>query len=66
MEFKFKKPKSVEIGGSYSIRCVAKPDVNVDVFVRMPKVYFSKQTVYLIFCESYWEVSIKGLEFITC
>lgn len=38
VEFKFKRPKSVQVGGSYSIQCVVKPDVNVDVFVRLPKV----------------------------
>ena len=38
VEFNFKKPKLFEIGGSYSIRCVAKPDVDIDLFVRLPKV----------------------------
>lgn len=37
-EFKFKKPKSIEIGGSYSIGCIAKPEVNVDLLLRLPKV----------------------------
>ncbi|GKF00310.1 nucleolar protein 6, partial [Tanacetum coccineum] len=37
VKFKFKKPKAVEIGGSYAIQCVVKPDVNVDVYVRLPK-----------------------------
>ena len=39
VEFKFKKPKSIEIGGSYPIGCVAKPDVNVDLLLRLPKVH---------------------------
>lgn len=38
VDFKFRKPKSVKIGGSYSINCVFKPDVNVDLFVQLPKV----------------------------
>ena len=39
VDFKFRKPKSVEIGGSYAIQCIAKPDVNVDLFIRLPKVF---------------------------
>ncbi|KAH1082116.1 hypothetical protein J1N35_021877 [Gossypium stocksii] len=42
-EFKFKKPKSIEIGGSYSIGCVAKPDVNVDLLLRLPKECFHEK-----------------------
>lgn len=38
VEFTFKKPKLIDIGGSYSIGCIAKPDANVDLFVRLPKV----------------------------
>jgi U3 small nucleolar RNA-associated protein 22 len=38
VEFKFKKPKSIAIGGSYSIKCVVKPDVSVDLFIQLPKV----------------------------
>lgn len=38
VEFKFKKPKSVQIGGSYAIKCIVKPDITVDLFVRLPKV----------------------------
>lgn len=41
VEFKFKKPELIELGGSYAMHCVAKPDVNIDLFVRMPKVWFS-------------------------
>ncbi|KAG8383986.1 hypothetical protein BUALT_Bualt04G0070800 [Buddleja alternifolia] len=43
VEFKFRKPKSVEIGGSYSFQCVARPDVNVDIFLRMPKECFHEK-----------------------
>ncbi|GAV60039.1 Nrap domain-containing protein, partial [Cephalotus follicularis] len=43
VEFGFKKPKSIEIGGSYSIQCVVKPDVNVDLFVRLPKECFHEK-----------------------
>lgn len=40
VDFKFRKPKSIEIGGSYSFQSVARPDVNVDLFLRLPKVLF--------------------------
>lgn len=40
VEFTFKSPESVQIGGSYPIGAIAKPDVNVDVLVRMPKECF--------------------------
>ena len=40
VEFKFRKPKSIEIGGSYSIGCIVKPDVNVDILMRLPKVSY--------------------------
>lgn len=38
VDFKFKSPKSIEIGGSYSIKCIVKPDINVDLFIQLPKV----------------------------
>ncbi|KAL2906568.1 Nucleolar protein 6 [Bienertia sinuspersici] len=37
VDFKFKKPKLFEVGGSYSIGGVVKPDVNVDLLMRLPK-----------------------------
>ncbi|CAI9114714.1 OLC1v1015496C1 [Oldenlandia corymbosa var. corymbosa] len=40
VEFKFKRPKFYEIAGSYSMQCVTKPDVNVDLFIRIPKECF--------------------------
>ncbi|KAF2290735.1 hypothetical protein GH714_015240 [Hevea brasiliensis] len=43
VEFKFKKPKSVEIGGSYSMKCIAKPDINVDLFIQLPKECFHEK-----------------------
>ncbi|XP_021908004.1 LOW QUALITY PROTEIN: nucleolar protein 6 [Carica papaya] len=43
VEFNFKKPKSVEIGGSYAIRCIAKPHATVDLLVRMPKECFNEK-----------------------
>lgn len=36
--FTFKAPGSIVVAGSHSIRSIAKPDVNVDLLVRMPKV----------------------------
>jgi len=53
VEFKFKKPKSIEIGGSYAIQCIAKPDVNVDLFIRLPKVLtwlISSMYTYMCAC----------------
>ncbi|RZS12781.1 hypothetical protein BHM03_00044284 [Ensete ventricosum] len=38
VSFTFKSPESIQVGGSYSIRSVAKPDINVDLLVRMPKL----------------------------
>lgn len=38
VEFKFKKPLSIRIGGSYAIQGIARPDINVDLLIRMPKV----------------------------
>ncbi|KAL6952076.1 hypothetical protein U1Q18_040932 [Sarracenia purpurea var. burkii] len=72
-KFKFKRPKSIEIGGSYSIRSIAKPDVNVDLFVRMPKEcfhekdylnyrYHAKRCLYLCIVKKYlnlYSVSLK-------
>ncbi|XP_021273608.1 nucleolar protein 6 [Herrania umbratica] len=68
VEFKFKKPKSVEIGGSYSIGCVAKPDVNVDLLLRLPKEcyhekdylnhrYHAKRCLYLCVIKKYLKSS---------
>ncbi|KAL4354660.1 hypothetical protein GQ457_06G039830 [Hibiscus cannabinus] len=42
-EFKFRKPRSIEIGGSYSLGCVAKPDANVDLLLRLPKECFNEK-----------------------
>lgn len=38
MEFNFKKPNGFNLCGSYSIRCMAKPDASVDLLVHLPKV----------------------------
>ncbi|KAE8655090.1 putative ADP-ribosylation factor [Hibiscus syriacus] len=67
-EFKFKKPKSIEIGGSYSIGCVAKPDVNIDLLLRLPKEcfhekdylnyrYHAKRCLYLCVIKKYLKSS---------
>uniref|UniRef100_A0A2P2LWG0 Uncharacterized protein MANES_02G094400 n=1 Tax=Rhizophora mucronata TaxID=61149 RepID=A0A2P2LWG0_RHIMU len=42
-EFKFKKPKCIEMGGSYSIKCIVKPDINVDLFIQLPKECFHEK-----------------------
>lgn len=43
VEFKFKKPKCIEIGGSYAIQCLAKPEINVDLFIQLPKECFHEK-----------------------
>lgn len=64
VDFKFKRPKSVVVGGSYAIRCVARPDVSVDIFIRLPKGcfenkdyldyrYHAKRCLYLCIIEKY-------------
>lgn len=40
VEFKFKKPSVFKFGGSYSIQSVARPELNVDLIIRLPKVLF--------------------------
>lgn len=37
-EFSFKKPASIEIGGSYSIQALTKPSTSIDLFISLPKV----------------------------
>ncbi|GMH24573.1 hypothetical protein Nepgr_026416 [Nepenthes gracilis] len=69
VQFKFKKPKSIEIGGSYSIRCIAKPDVNIDLLIRLPKEcflekdylnyrYHAKRCLYLCTIKKYLKSSL--------
>lgn len=43
VEFTFKKPLSIEIGGSYAMQCVVKPDINVDLLLRLPKECFHEK-----------------------
>ncbi|KVH92355.1 Nrap protein [Cynara cardunculus var. scolymus] len=68
VEFKFKRPKSIQIGGSYSFQCAVKPDVNVDLYVRLPKEcfhekdflnhrYHGKRCLYLCIIKKYLESS---------
>ncbi|KAL9273669.1 Pyridine nucleotide-disulfide oxidoreductase domain-containing protein [Drosera capensis] len=68
VDFKFRKPKSMEIGGSYSIHCIVKPDVRIDLFVRLPKEcfhekdylnyrYHAKRCLYLCIIKKYLEAS---------
>ncbi|KAF6136292.1 hypothetical protein GIB67_042777 [Kingdonia uniflora] len=78
VEFTFKKPNSIEIGGSYSTRSIAKPCTDVDVFVRMPKEcfhekdylnhrYHAKRCLYLCVIKKYLSTSagIKSIEWST-
>ncbi|KMT09405.1 hypothetical protein BVRB_6g128810 isoform B [Beta vulgaris subsp. vulgaris] len=68
VDFKFKTPKFVEIGGSYSIGCIVKPDVNVDLLMQLPKEcfhekdylnhrYHAKRFLYLCIIKKYLESS---------
>ncbi|XP_038874530.1 nucleolar protein 6 [Benincasa hispida] len=43
VEFKFRKPKSIKIGGSYTFQGIAKPDVNVDLLIGLPKECFHEK-----------------------
>eukprot|EP00257_Ricinus_communis_P021381 XP_015580860.1 nucleolar protein 6 [Ricinus communis] len=43
VEFKFNKPNTFEIRGSYSIKCIAKPSINVDLFLHLPKECFHEK-----------------------
>ncbi|XP_038701272.1 nucleolar protein 6 isoform X2 [Tripterygium wilfordii] len=72
VEFKFKKPKYIEIGGSYSIQCVTKPELNVDLFVRLPKEcflekdylnyrYHAKRCLYLCIIKKYMKRKSSAL-----
>ncbi|KAL8137849.1 hypothetical protein V2J09_003850 [Rumex salicifolius] len=72
-EFTFKKPTSIKIGGSYSIRCVAKPDVSVDLLLRLPKEcfhekdylnhrYHAKRFLYLCIIKKYLVSSLPLLK----
>ncbi|XP_073135588.1 uncharacterized protein [Henckelia pumila] len=68
VDFKFRKPNSVEIGGSYSFQSIARPDVNVDIFLRLPKEvfhekdylnhrYHAKRFLYLCMIKKYLKCS---------
>lgn len=37
-KFRFQRPASVKVVGSYLLGTVTKPDLNVDIAVQMPKV----------------------------
>ncbi|KAK6922708.1 Nrap protein, domain 6, partial [Dillenia turbinata] len=68
VDFTFKKPVWIQIGGSYAIQCVAKPNVNVDILVQMPKEcfhekdylnyrYHAKRFLYLCIIKKYLKLS---------
>ncbi|XP_027359754.1 nucleolar protein 6 [Abrus precatorius] len=68
VEFKFKKPTFVKIGGSYSIQSLARPEINVDLIIRLPKEcfhekdylnyrYHAKRCLYLCLMKKYLETS---------
>ncbi|KAM7520198.1 hypothetical protein LguiB_019160 [Lonicera macranthoides] len=73
VEFKFKKPKSIEVTGSYSFQCITKPDLNIDVFIRLPKEcfhekdylnhrYHAKRFLYLSVIKKYLKSSSSALK----
>lgn len=43
VSFTFRVPESIQVGGSHSISSVSKPDINVDLLVRMPKGCFHEK-----------------------
>ncbi|KAG9448910.1 hypothetical protein H6P81_008875 [Aristolochia fimbriata] len=43
IELTFRKPTHFEVAGSYAIKSVVKPNVNVDVLIRMPKECFHEK-----------------------
>ncbi|WJX55563.1 hypothetical protein P8452_41325 [Trifolium repens] len=68
VEFKFKKPLDFKIGGSYSIKSLTRPELNVDLIIRLPKEcfhekdylnyrYHGKRCLYLCLLKKYLEKS---------
>ncbi|KAK7252913.1 hypothetical protein RIF29_37189 [Crotalaria pallida] len=68
VEFKFKKPAVIKIGGSYSIQSLARPELNIDLIIRLPKEcfhekdylnyrYHGKRCLYLCLMKKYLEKS---------
>ncbi|KAI3902275.1 hypothetical protein MKW92_046280 [Papaver armeniacum] len=69
-EFSFKKPASIEVGGSYSIQALTKPSTSIDLFIRLPKEcfhekdylnhrYHAKRCLYLCVIKKYLDGSSK-------
>ncbi|KAG2376103.1 uncharacterized protein HKW66_Vig0157430 [Vigna angularis] len=44
VEFKFKKPELIKTGGSYSTQSIARPEVNADLIIRLPKKYLERSS----------------------
>ncbi|XLR10635.1 hypothetical protein S83_038573 [Arachis hypogaea] len=68
VDFMFKKPSLIEIGGSYSIQSLVRPELNVDLIIRLPKGcfhekdylnyrYHAKRCLYLCLIKKYLEAS---------
>ncbi|MED6217663.1 hypothetical protein PIB30_019795 [Stylosanthes scabra] len=68
VDFIFKKPSLIEIGGSYSFQSLARPELNVDLIMRLPKGcfhekdylnyrYHAKRCLYLCLIKKYLEAS---------
>lgn len=68
VEFKFKKPLVIQKGGSYSIESLARPELNLDLIIRLPKEcfhekdylnyrYHAKRCLYLCLVKKYLEKS---------
>ncbi|CAJ2646395.1 unnamed protein product [Trifolium pratense] len=68
VDFKFKKPSVFKIGGSYSIQSLTRPELNVDLIIRLPKEcfhekdylnhrYHGKRCLYLCLLKKYLEKS---------
>ncbi|XP_074312667.1 uncharacterized protein LOC141648101 isoform X2 [Silene latifolia] len=68
VEFRFKRPESIQLAGSYSLACIVRPDINVDLLLRLPKEcflvkdnlnhrYHAKRFLYLCIVKKYLESS---------
>ncbi|XLR10634.1 hypothetical protein S83_038572 [Arachis hypogaea] len=69
VDFMFKKPSLIEIGGNYSIQSLIRPELNVDLIIRLPKGcfhekdylnyrYHAKRCLYLCLIKMYLESSL--------
>lgn len=51
-KFRFQRPASIKVVGSYLLGTVTKPDLNVDIAVQMPKV-ITRKSIPILFTRSF-------------